>query len=244
MRGTVLILERELVCMLRNRPLLAQLLFILIFSTAFPQAFAYSMIAYERVTVEKVLALIEIGKYYPLMMGVLFAAILAGESFAGERERRTIEILAATPLGERSIFLGKLLFSVFVALALELPTFASFTRAVLLLADAGSLGISFPSSEYLLTCTVLSWSLTMLVTLVVIVTSLSVRTKAAATTSALTVLLPVALLIAGASMFNVKIDDRLIIIASLGALGISCVVLLLLLKRINKELMILGVQLT
>jgi len=240
MTGAVLIIEKELVSVLRNRPLLAQLLFILAFSTIFPQAFAYSMIAYERVTVEKVLALVEIGKYYPLMIGVLFAAILAGESFAGERERRTIEVLAATPLNARSVLLGKFLFSCLVALALELPTFASFTHAVRSLAGAGGLGVDFPSSEYLLTCTALSWSLTILVTLVVIVASLLVRTKAAATTSAFAVLLPVALLITSASMFNVRIDDRLIIASSLVILATSCATLLLLLRRANKELMILG----
>jgi len=240
MIGAVLIIEKELVCMLRNRPLLAQLLFILVFSTIFPQAFAYSMITYERVTAEKVLALVEIGKYYPLMMGVLFAAILAGESFAGERERRTIEVLAATPLNARSILLGKLLFSCLVALALELPTFASFTHAVRSLVGAGGLGIDFPSSEYLLTCTVLSWSLTVLVTLVVVATSLLVRTKAAATTSAFAILLPVALLITSASMFNVRIDDRLIIASSLAVLSTSCAMLLLLLRHVDKELMILG----
>jgi ABC-2 type transport system permease protein len=36
-----------------------------------------------------------------------FAATLAADAFAGERERKTIETLFATPLDDRSIFLGK-----------------------------------------------------------------------------------------------------------------------------------------
>ena len=240
MRGTILIFKKELVQMFKNTSLLAHLIFILAFSVAFPQVFAHSMISRESITLEKVLALIEIGKYYPLMMGVLFAAILAGESFAGERERKTIEVLAATPLGERSIFLGKFLFSVFVALMLELPTFASFTQAIYLLIKAGGFAIDFMSSGYLLTCTALSWSLTLLVAMLVVIASLYVRTKASATASSFSVLLPIALLISGAALFNITVDNTLLISISLIAIAISSAMLLLLFRHMDKELMILG----
>jgi ABC-2 type transport system permease protein len=49
------------------------------------------------------------------------AAVIAADSFAGERERRTLETLLATPLSDAAIFLGKVasaaLFAVTVTLA-------------------------------------------------------------------------------------------------------------------------------
>ena len=242
MGGAGIIIAKELVHIVKNKSLLAQLIFILVFSVVFPQIFAYSMINYERVTPQKVFTLIELGKYYPLMIGVLFAAILAGESFAGERERKTIEILAATPLSAKSIFIGKLLFSIFIALLLEIPTFMSFTCAVYHLKDAVQLNIEFPTSTYLLACTLSSWSLTILVTTVVITASLLVKTKAAASTFAFTVLLPIALLITAVSLYNITISDELIITISVLFLIVSVIVLLLMLKHISKELMILGLR--
>ncbi len=242
MGGAGIIIVKELVHVVKNKSLLAQLIFILVFSVAFPQIFAYSMINYERVTPKKVFTLIELGKYYPLMIGVLFAAILAGESFAGERERKTMEILAATPLSAKSIFIGKLLFSIFVALLLEIPTFMSFTSAVYRLKDAVQLNIEFPTSTYLLACTLSSWSLTILVTTVVITASLLVKTKAAASTFAFTVLLPIALLITAVSLYNITISDELIITISVLFLIVSITILSLMLKHISKELMILGLR--
>ncbi len=240
MGGVRVIITKELIHIVKNKSLLTQLIFILVFSIVFPQIFAYSMINYERVTPQKVFTLIELGKYYPLMIGVLFAAILAGESFAGERERKTMEILAATPLSAKSIFIGKLLFSILIALLLEIPTFISFTSAVYYLKDATQLNIEFPTSTYLLACTLSSWSLTILVTTVVITASLLVKTKSAASAFAFTVLLPIALLITAVSLYNITISDELIITISILFLTVSVTVLSLMLKRISKELMILG----
>jgi len=242
MGGAEIIIAKELVHIVKNKSLLAQLIFILVFSVAFPQIFAYSMINYERVTPQKVFTLIELSKYYPSMIGMLFAAILAGESFAGERERKTMEILAATPLSAQSIFIGKLLFSIFIALLLEIPTSMSFTSAVYHLKDVAQLSIEFPTSTYLLACTLSSWSLTILVTTVVITASLLVKTKAAATTFAFTVLLPIALLITAVSLYNITISDELIVTISVLFLVVSITVLTLMLKHISKELMILGLM--
>ena len=241
MGGVGVVITKELIHVVKNKSLLFQLIFILVFSVVFPQIFAYSMISYERVTPQKVFTLIELGKYYPLMIGVLFASILAGESFAGERERKTMEILAATPLSAKSIFIGKLLFSILIALLLEIPTFMSFTSAVYHLKDTAQLNnIEFPTSTYLLACTLSSWSLTILVTTVVITASLLVKTKAAATTFAFTILLPIALLITIVSLYNITISDELIIAISALFLIVSITVLSLILKHISKELMILG----
>lgn len=61
----------------------------------------------------------------------MLAATISADAFAGERERRTLETLLASPLGDHAIFLGKaataVLFSVSVACASLLAALASAT---------------------------------------------------------------------------------------------------------------------
>jgi len=47
----------------------------------------------------------------------VLAATFAADSFAGERERKTLETLLATPLGESAIFVGKLAAAILLAIA-------------------------------------------------------------------------------------------------------------------------------
>lgn len=49
------------------------------------------------------------GVLFFLLMPVVFAGSWVADSFAGERERRTLETLLATRLSDRDIFLGKVL---------------------------------------------------------------------------------------------------------------------------------------
>jgi ABC-2 type transport system permease protein len=72
--------------------------------------------------------------YYALFPGVLAAAI-AADAFAGERERRTLETLLATPLAESTILIGK----VFAAViwALTIAVLALVVGTVVVNASAG-----------------------------------------------------------------------------------------------------------
>jgi ABC-2 type transport system permease protein len=59
---------------------------------------------------------------YQLLPAIL-ASMIAADAFAGERERRTLETLLATPLSENAIFIGKTLASVTFALTVSLVSF-------------------------------------------------------------------------------------------------------------------------
>jgi ABC-2 type transport system permease protein len=65
--------------------------------------------------------------FFALMPGVA-AASLAADAFAGERERRTLETLLATPLAERTILAGKALAA--ILWALFVATVAFVTAAI------------------------------------------------------------------------------------------------------------------
>lgn len=67
--------------------------------------------------------------FYALFPGVVAAAV-AADAFAGERERRTLETLLATPLPESTILIGKVLAAVAWALAVAVVAFVVGTVVV------------------------------------------------------------------------------------------------------------------
>jgi ABC-2 type transport system permease protein len=74
--------------------------------------------------------------YYALFPGVVAAAI-AADAFAGERERRTLETLLATPLEESTILIGKV--SAAVIWALTVAALALVVGTVVVNVSAGTL---------------------------------------------------------------------------------------------------------
>jgi ABC-type Na+ efflux pump permease subunit len=69
-----------------------------------------------------------------LILPIMFSTVIASESFAGERERKTIEALLYTPTTDTELFLGKVLASFIPAV---LITLASFIGYILVLNGAG-----------------------------------------------------------------------------------------------------------
>jgi ABC-2 type transport system permease protein len=67
--------------------------------------------------------------FFALVPGVA-AATLAADAFAGERERRTLETLLATPLAEWTILTGKLIAAVLWALLVASVAFVAATVVV------------------------------------------------------------------------------------------------------------------
>lgn len=70
-----------------------------------------------------------------LIIPVMTSSIIAADSFAGEKERRTIEALLATPLSDLELFLGKVMVSFIPSLAITIASFAVYS----ILVDALSL---------------------------------------------------------------------------------------------------------
>ena len=61
-----------------------------------------------------------------LIIPVMFASIIASSSFAGEKERRTIEGLLYTPLTDRELIFGKTLVSLVPAIGISLLCFVVY----------------------------------------------------------------------------------------------------------------------
>jgi len=65
-----------------------------------------------------------------LIFPLMFSTVVAAESFAGERERKTIEALLYTPASDRELFTGKLLAALFPAVSLTWLAFFLYTVVV------------------------------------------------------------------------------------------------------------------
>ncbi len=79
-----------------------------------------------------------------LIMPIMLSSIIASESFAGERERKTLEGLLYTPTSDVELFLGKVLASLIPAVLLSWISFLVYTVVVNTLGYRLMGGVWFP----------------------------------------------------------------------------------------------------
>ena len=84
-----------------------------------------------------------------LMVPLVVATVIAADSFAGERERRTLEALLHSATSDRELFLGKLLAAYLPAVASSWAAFAVYSVVANLLGASSAGGIFFPTATWL-----------------------------------------------------------------------------------------------
>jgi ABC-type Na+ efflux pump permease subunit len=62
-----------------------------------------------------------------LIIPLMASSVIASDSFAGEKERKTIEALLATPISDGELFFGKMLVSFIPSMIVTLASFAIYT---------------------------------------------------------------------------------------------------------------------
>lgn len=65
-----------------------------------------------------------------LIIPIMASSVIGSDSFAGERERKTIEALLATPISDSELFLGKILVSFIPAMIITIISFGIYTVVV------------------------------------------------------------------------------------------------------------------
>lgn len=83
-----------------------------------------------------------------LIIPTMVASVIAADSFAGERERRTLEALLYTPTTDRELFIGKLVSSWLPALVVTLVGFILYTAMANLAAWPTMGRIFFPNAMW------------------------------------------------------------------------------------------------
>lgn len=65
-----------------------------------------------------------------LIIPVMASSVIASDSFAGEKERKTIEALLATPISDSELFLGKMLVSFIPSMIVTVVSFLIYSTVV------------------------------------------------------------------------------------------------------------------
>lgn len=65
-----------------------------------------------------------------LIIPLMASSVIASDSFAGEKERKTIEALLATPISDSELFLGKILVSFIPSIAITVASFLAYSTLV------------------------------------------------------------------------------------------------------------------
>ncbi len=65
-----------------------------------------------------------------LIIPVMASSVIASDSFAGEKERKTIEALLATPISDSELFMGKILVSFIPSMVVTFASFLAYSTLV------------------------------------------------------------------------------------------------------------------
>lgn len=132
-----------------------------------------------------------------LMVPLITATVIAADSFAGERERKTLEALLHTPASDRELVVAKFLAALLPAVTVAWVGFAIYTVVANLLAWPAMGRVFFPSATWLLLAFWVAPAVSALGLSVMVVVSSRVRTLQAAHQIGSLVMLPIlALLVA------------------------------------------------
>jgi ABC-2 type transport system permease protein len=85
-----------------------------------------------------------------LLVPLVVATVIAADSFAGERERRTLEALLHTATKDEDLFVGKLLAAYIPSIASSLAAFAVYSVLANVLGARAMGGIFFPTPTWLI----------------------------------------------------------------------------------------------
>ena len=85
-----------------------------------------------------------------LIVPMMVSAVIAADSFVGERERKTLEALLHTPMTSTEMLLAKMLSSWIAALAVTLGTFILYSLVVNLVGWQAMGGLFFPNLTWFL----------------------------------------------------------------------------------------------
>ncbi len=174
-----------------------------------------------------------------LTMPIITASVIAADSFAGEKERKTAESLLTTPITDGEVLLGKILASFIPALLLTLLVFAVYGSMTDYITSTQFGVLLFPDvSWYLMLLNAPLLALTT-IGLVVIVSSKAKGIKEAQQISTL-LILPI-LIIPFASIFNISALSTAFFTGMFVVLSLtSLIVLLIGVRLFDRESFILA----
>jgi len=162
-----------------------------------------------------------------LFIPTMLPAIIAADSFAGEKERKTMESIALLPISKTELILGKVLVSLIPSILISFLCFAGMGAIVnlMLINHLDGNILIFTDITFLLTVFLMSPLLAMVdIILAVMVSSRSKDLKSAQSIAG--VLIVPAMAVLFVQMFNPAFLSPLMVIIISGVLGGLCILLI------------------
>ncbi|MBP2016804.1 ABC-type Na+ efflux pump permease subunit [Symbiobacterium terraclitae] len=170
-----------------------------------------------------------------LMIPLMTASVIAADSFAGEKERGTLETLLFAPVDLRSLFTGKVLASLVPAVVISLVTFLLCALSVNLAAWPLFHRVFFPQFNWLPLMLLVIPGVSLLAILINVFISARVATFQAAYQMGGTVVLPVLLLGVGQATGALVLSDLVVTLVGLVVAAIDVLLLWQVLCHMNRN---------
>lgn len=172
-----------------------------------------------------------------LLIPLMTASVVSADSFAGEKERGTLETLLFAPVDMLSLFTGKVLASFIPAVGLSLGTFVVCATAVNLAGWSLFGEIFFPHLNWLPLLLLVIPMVSLLAILLNVFISARVSSFQAAYQMGGVVVLPVLALVAGQATGVLMIDTPVVVIVGLVLAVVNFFLLQQVLRRLNRNLL-------
>lgn len=157
-----------------------------------------------------------------LLVPLMVSTVIAADSFAGERDRGTLEPLLHTPTSDRELFVGKFLSAFVPAMVVSLGGFVVYTLIANAVAWPTVGEIFFPTAAWWLLALVVTPGLACLALGIMVLVSSRVQSVQAAHQFGSLVVLPIILLligqVSGALLFSTRFVAAMGVVIWVGAL--------------------------
>ena len=174
-----------------------------------------------------------------LVIPIMASSIIASDSFAGEKERRTVEALLATPLSDGEMLLGKMLVSFVPAVVVTVAAFLVYSAVI----DHFTLelfggGLLFPNNTWLMLIFVLAPALAFAdIALTVLISARAKGVREAQQISAL-LLVPLIGIVVGQVSGAMLLDPWLVIVMATALMAIDVVMFVASIKTFGRAHML------
>jgi ABC-type Na+ efflux pump permease subunit len=160
-----------------------------------------------------------------LIIPLMASSVISSDSFAGEKERKTIEALLATPISDSELFIGKVLVSFIPAMLVTIASFAVYSTVVDIAAfSLFNSALLLPNVEWLILIFGLAPTLALTSIGLTVIISSKVKGFREAQQISVILLLPILALVfaqaSGAILFG-----PLIVTALIGVFALLCILI-------------------
>lgn len=170
-----------------------------------------------------------------LLVPIMAASLVAANSFAGEKERRTLESLLFAPLDLYSLFLGKALAAFVLAMLLAIGSFILFGLTVNILAYPLFNRLIFPESNWWVLVFWVSPSLSLLTILFNVAVSAKVKGFQEANQMSVFVVLPIIALVVSQATGALFLGSKILWLMGLFGIIISALVFWRMVQYFNRN---------